>query len=79
MNTPIPEGIVEVQECHLRKANEYLAAGYVLLYEGITTHERTKRDGQLYISREFQYVVGRTADVAHFEPAPKAQPVEATE
>jgi hypothetical protein len=62
--------IVEVAEYHMARANQCLEAGYRLLRIATTSHQREKRDNsnQVYISHEFQYVVGRTAEVPHFEP-----------
>ena len=67
------DDIVEVVECHQKRANLYLAHGYQLINSGVTTHERQRKDNQqVFISREFQYVLSRTRDVEVYVPEPSA-------
>jgi len=64
------ENIVEVVETGLRRANEFLTHGYTLLYTNTVTRQRNGPNGW-YIRRDHGYVLGRTADVAHYEPTPR--------
>ena len=61
--------IVELAECGLRRANEYLEHGYRLLSMNATTYQKQGPNGW-YIRRGFTYVLGRTAEVAHHDPLP---------
>lgn len=62
-----------------REANAYLAAGYDLLHITDRTAAKMKPDGskQIYVQRKPVFILGRTADVAHFEPEREAEAVPA--
>ena len=55
-------------------ANLYLAAGYHLLALGDTTKPGVLSDGRPYVHRRKTYVLGRTADVPHFDLPPRPSP-----
>ena len=72
------EGVVEIIQCHgVPETNDYLDAGYMLLrivelsYSG--RHPQLppgNQAGSYFVGRRVNYVVGRTALVAHREPTP---------
>jgi len=55
-----------------RRANDFLKAGYVLLniQQGTAAHyPKGIKDGQFMVRKYPVFVLGRTADVAVYEPA----------
>ena len=75
------EGIVEIDEAHGGIVNRWLEAGYRLL--AIESESRSAKHpgpaGQFYVRRQTKYIVGRSADVAHFDLAPRESQPEAAE
>lgn len=61
------DGVVEIVEAGLRNANRYLANGYRLLRASVTTRLR-RGDNVPWVRKDFTYVLGRSADVAHYDP-----------
>lgn len=64
--------MVEIAECGLDFANQYLENDYTLLAVIATSHARKYPDGrqgnEYYVSRRIQYVLGRGTDVKAFAP-----------
>lgn len=79
-------GIVEIKELRGGEfVNQYLDAGYVLLrIEGVAGSARHPTTppgnmaGSYFVWRFLRYIVGRTAEVTHFELPPRS-PREAAE
>jgi len=69
---------VELVQTGVQLSNLYLSAGYHLLSVSSTTRPGTLPDGRPYVHRRMTYVLGRTADVAHFDlpPRPSSEPTE---
>ena len=61
----------ELVQTGVHVANLYLAAGYHLLALGDTTKPGLLSDGRPYVHRRKTYVLGRTADVPHFDLPPR--------
>jgi hypothetical protein len=71
------EDVVELVEARLYRANLYLEHGYKLLSVLSTSEEdRGRLTGNAFVRRGIKYVLGRTADVAHYD-APNWQPKQA--
>ena len=69
--------VVELVECGLDYANQYLENDYTLLAVIATSQARKYPEGrqasEFYVSRRIQYVLGRGPDVVHFEPEPRGR------
>jgi hypothetical protein len=62
------EDIVELVECRPRQANEYLEHGYKLLGLFGFTATGHHPDGELFVRRGTNCILGRTKSVEHHEP-----------
>lgn len=67
------EGIVEVVRGPYRVANHYLGHKYRLLAIMSSTSARKKPDGQYYVHRGVEYVLGRTAETPRAPMVPGRQ------
>jgi len=70
------EGVVEIDECGVRRANQLLKAGYVLLRVGEKAWERDRRssapgNASTFIAHDLRYVIGRTAGQLEFPAYPQ--------
>jgi len=72
------EGIVEVRRCRFHGVNHLLQHDYRLLaIMGVTqARKKPQPDGQFYVHRGVEYVLGRTADTS---PAPLVPAQQARE
>lgn len=61
------DGVVEIVEAGRRNTNLYLDNGYRLLRASVTTR-LLKRDAVPWVRKDFTYVLGRSAEVAHYDP-----------
>ena len=74
------DDIVEVAECGKRKANLYLENGYRLLYLGQRRFDKpfpgdwNDKTYQYFVAESVQFVLGRIATVAHYDPPEWAPP-----
>ena len=76
-NDVIPlSSYVELVQSGVHVANLFLAAGYHLVSVNTTTKPDRMADGGFYVHRRFTYVLGRTADVAHFDLPPRSEAAE---
>jgi hypothetical protein len=71
--------IVELHEAgNFRDANRYLAAGYILIKLSDRGQASKKPESKEYYVRRWPcFILGRTADVAHFELEPSTTAVPA--
>lgn len=69
VETVAPYGdAVELVECGVTQANEYLEHGYQLVLATPVIVAANRPDGQLYIKRVIRYALKRSKDVDHYEP-----------
>ena len=61
------EKIVEAQQIRFKHLNQYLAAGYRLLFIDSTTAPARLEKGPPYVRRLPIYIVGRTDETEHFD------------
>lgn len=71
--------IVEVVETNWAKANLYLDHGYRLLgFSNSTDYVKASGAAPGHVRRRTRCILGRTADVLHFDPAEVAEAAEVT-
>lgn len=66
--------IVEVVEAHGRQINAYLDAGYRLLAITSSAWSSAHANGQFFVKKGTNYVVSRTAEVAHIDTPSREVP-----